>query len=79
MEQNNLLILATPFLPLFDRPNGIGEGNCFLRKVVMVMQNGYSLLTGVESSVSCKLMMMIMMMMKMIFQIVWHNQLPSFI
>ena len=39
-----------PFLPIFDRPNSIGEINCFLRTVVL--QNGNSLLTGAESRVT---------------------------
>ena len=38
------------FLPIFDRPNSIGEINCFLRRVVL--QNGNSLLTGAESRVT---------------------------
>ena len=38
------------FLPIFDRPNSIGEINCFLRR--MVLQNGNSLLTGAESRVT---------------------------
>ena len=38
------------FLPIFDRPNNIGEINCFLRRVVL--QNGNSLLTGAESRVT---------------------------
>ena len=38
------------FLPIFDRPNSIGEINCFLRRVVL--QNGKSLLTGAESRVT---------------------------
>ena len=38
------------FLPIFDRPNSIGEINCFLRRVVL--QNGNSLLTRAESRVT---------------------------
>ena len=38
------------FLPIFDRPNSIGEINSFLRRVVL--QNGNSLLTGAESRVT---------------------------
>ena len=41
------------FLPIFDRPNSIGEINSFLRRVVL--QNGNSLLTGAESRVTLKL------------------------
>ena len=40
------------FLPIFDRPNSIGEINSFLRRVVL--QNGNSLLTGAESRVTLK-------------------------
>ena len=39
-----------PFLPIIDRPNSIGEINCFLRRVVL--QNGISLLTGAKSRVT---------------------------
>ena len=39
-------------LPLFATPNSIGEINCFLRRVVL--ENGYSLLTGAESRVTLK-------------------------
>ena len=42
------LCRITSFLPLFARPNSVGEINCFLRRVVM--QNDYSLLSGAESS-----------------------------
>ena len=38
------------FLPIFDRPNSIGEINYFLRRVVL--QNGNSLLTEAESRVT---------------------------
>ena len=44
------------FLPIFDRPNNIGEINCFLRRVVL--QNGNSLLTGAESRVTLILILL---------------------
>ena len=40
---------------LFDRPNRIGETNCFLRS--MVLQNGNSLLPGAESRVTLKVIL----------------------
>ena len=38
------------FSPIFDRPNSIGEINCFLRRVVM--RSDYSLFSGPESRVT---------------------------
>ena len=46
------LCRTTSFLPLFDRPNSIGEINRFLRR--MVLQNGNLLLTGAESRVTLR-------------------------
>ena len=43
---NNNNILCT----VFDRPNDDGKINCFLRRVVL--RNGISLFTGVESRVT---------------------------